>query len=136
MTTDAPERIWLRWDPGAAVTQGPLTTHPEYTEWVRADVYAGALAENERLRLGLECVYQYGFDTLMGPSQGVPDDRKWQRDGVMIMTRRARATLEGASQDEILAIRAEFAAPPPITWATDPDAIVEDDEPQIGRDYA
>ena len=23
-----------------------------------------------------------------------------------------------------------------INWATDPDAIVEDDEPQIGRDYA
>jgi hypothetical protein len=24
----------------------------------------------------------------------------------------------------------------PINWANDPDAIVEDDEPQIGRDYA
>lgn len=24
----------------------------------------------------------------------------------------------------------------PINWRDDPDAIVEDDEPQIGRDYA
>lgn len=24
----------------------------------------------------------------------------------------------------------------PINWVNDPDAIVEDDEPQIGRDYA
>jgi hypothetical protein len=28
------------------------------------------------------------------------------------------------------------AQPAPINWRDDPSAIVEDDEPQIGRDYA
>ena len=98
---------------------------------------AEAVAENERLRYGLECVYQYGSDTLVGPSQGAPDDRKWQRDGVLIMTRRARSTLEGDSAEEIVSIRADFAVPGvKINWSSDPDAIVEDDGPQIGRDYA
>jgi hypothetical protein len=34
----APERIALRWEPGAAVTNGPLMTHPDYTRYVREDV--------------------------------------------------------------------------------------------------
>jgi hypothetical protein len=101
----------------------------------RAERDAGR-AEIKRLRYGLECVHQYGADTLMGPSQGFSDDRKWQRDGVLIMTRRARATLEGASEEEIVCIRADFAEPEAkINWRDDQDAIVEDDEPQIGRDY-
>jgi hypothetical protein len=102
----------------------------------RAERDAGRV-EIKRLRYGLECVHQYGSDTLMGPSQGVPDDRKWQRDGVLVMTRRARATLEGASEEEIVGIRADLAVPEAkINWRDNPDAIVEDDEPQIGRDYA
>jgi hypothetical protein len=36
--TDIPERIALRWEPGAAVTNGPLMTHPDYTRYVREDV--------------------------------------------------------------------------------------------------
>ena len=32
--------------------------------------------------------------------------------------------------------RAEELSPTPINWRDDPDAIVEDDEPMIGRDYA
>jgi len=44
------------------------------------------------MRLALEAlegVYQYGSDTLSGPAKGQPDDRKWQRDGVLEMTNRA-----------------------------------------------
>jgi len=32
---DAPEKIWLRWEPGKAITQGPLTKHPDYTGYTR-----------------------------------------------------------------------------------------------------
>jgi len=42
--TDTPERIALRWEPGAAVTSGPLMEHPEYTRWVREDVAEAAVA--------------------------------------------------------------------------------------------
>ena len=41
-TKDAPERIALRWEPGAAVTNGPLMTHPDYTRYVREDVAQAA----------------------------------------------------------------------------------------------
>ena len=34
----APERIAIRWEPGADVTNGPLMTHPDYTRYVREDV--------------------------------------------------------------------------------------------------
>lgn len=48
--TDAPEKIWLKWEPGKAVTQGPLTEHPDYTAYTRTDValamVAAALREN------------------------------------------------------------------------------------------
>ena len=40
----APERIALRWEPGAAVTSGPLMQHPEYTPYTRADLAAEAEA--------------------------------------------------------------------------------------------
>jgi hypothetical protein len=36
--SDVPERIALRWVTGAAVLSGPLMTHPEYTQFVRADL--------------------------------------------------------------------------------------------------
>lgn len=48
----------------------------------------------------------------------------------------------GIWNEAAIATSAAFAALPdakgekPINWAKDPDAIVEDDEPQIGRDYA
>lgn len=37
---DAPEKIALRWELGAAVTNGPLMTHPDYTQFTRADLCA------------------------------------------------------------------------------------------------
>jgi len=52
--TDTPKRIALRWEPGAAVTSGPLMEHPEYTRWVREDVADAAVAaavQAERARL-------------------------------------------------------------------------------------
>lgn len=36
--TDAPKVIALRWQPGAAVTNGPLMDHPDYTRYVRQDM--------------------------------------------------------------------------------------------------
>ena len=48
--TDTPERIALRWQPGAAVTSGPLFDHPDYTRFVREDVAAAMVAaEREAL---------------------------------------------------------------------------------------
>ena len=42
----APDRIALRWELGAAVTSGPLMDHPDYTQYVRADLVRPApLAE-------------------------------------------------------------------------------------------
>lgn len=40
----------------------------------------------------LKSIAQYGADTLSGPVDG-PDDRKWQSDGVLEMTKRARAAI-------------------------------------------
>lgn len=34
----APDRIALRWEVGAAVTSGPLMDHPDYTQYIRADL--------------------------------------------------------------------------------------------------
>ena len=42
--TDTPERIALRWQPGAAATSGPLMDHPDYTQYIRADVVAAMVA--------------------------------------------------------------------------------------------
>lgn len=50
--TDAPERIALRWLPGAAVTDGPLMDHPDYTQYIRADVVAGMIAADREAWLG------------------------------------------------------------------------------------
>ena len=41
---DTPERIALRWQPGAAVTSGPLMDHPDFTQYIRADVAAAMVA--------------------------------------------------------------------------------------------
>jgi len=49
-------------------------------------------AENERLRDALESIRQYGSDTLSGRIDGT-DDRDWQRDAVLEMTKRARLAL-------------------------------------------
>jgi hypothetical protein len=46
--SEAPERIAMRWEPGAAVCAGPLMNHPDYTQWVRDDLYAAAIARAER----------------------------------------------------------------------------------------
>jgi hypothetical protein len=40
--SDAPERIALRWQPG--VTSALLMGHPDYTQYVRADVAAAMVA--------------------------------------------------------------------------------------------
>jgi hypothetical protein len=54
---DAPERIWLNWTPGAAVTSGPLTQHPDYTGYVRIDSASAS-------PLGAESMRQAAYDSL------------------------------------------------------------------------
>ena len=46
----------------------------------------------------LESIWVYGADTLSGPVRGQPDDRKFQRDGVAEMTKRARLGKEALRQ--------------------------------------
>ena len=46
----------------------------------------------ELLRYALESIATYGLDTLSGPTDEL-DDRTWQRNGVIEMTRRARKAL-------------------------------------------
>jgi hypothetical protein len=36
----------------------------------------------------------------------------------------------------VVALKGGDASPKPINWRDDPSAIVEDDDPQVGRDYA
>ena len=52
-----------------------------------------AEAKVARLLDAMKGVWQYGSDTLVGPSGGVKDDRNWQREGVVVMTSRAEAAL-------------------------------------------
>jgi len=75
---------------------GYLVTESEHRGCLRAALPApasGALIE------ALESIRQYGSDTLSGRSDGGPDDRKWQRDAVLEMARRASAAI-AASQAE------------------------------------
>ena len=58
---------------------------------ISAIVAKNASAE-ARLREALESIRQFGSDTLSGRTDG-PDDRKWQRDAVIEITRRARTAL-------------------------------------------
>ena len=58
-----------------------------------AEAYAGELEAKLAKAVGeLEAIEQYGSDTLSGRVDG-PDDRAWQRAGVLEMTIRARTTL-------------------------------------------
>lgn len=56
-----------------------------------------ARAEADALRDGLEAVYQYGSDTLRGPTGDTPDDRAWHRAAVLEMTNRASRTITTGS---------------------------------------
>ena len=75
----------------------------------------------QRLRCALESVWQYGNDTLRGPTID-PDDRKWHRTGVVEMTRRAREGLDATpfeSKDEVrLALKALVDGLDSTTWSS------------------
>jgi hypothetical protein len=58
---------------------------------------AASRAEVEGLRDGLSAVYQYGSDTLRGPTGETLDDRAWQRQAVLEMTNRASRTLDSGN---------------------------------------
>lgn len=51
------------------------------------------------LREALGAIGQYGSDTLSGPING-NDDRKWQRDAVLEMTKRAQQALAATQEGE------------------------------------
>lgn len=63
---------------------------------LRAELAAKS-KEVEALRDGLEAVYQYGSDTLRGPTGETLDDRAWQRQAVLEMTNRASRTIDSGS---------------------------------------
>lgn len=65
---------------------------------IGTQLYTAAQAEGRVSPLieALESIRQYGADTLSGRADGGVDDRKWQRDAVLEMTRRARIALETA----------------------------------------
>jgi len=69
--------------------------------WVYFDDHAAEIArlraEADALRHGLEAVYQFGSDTLRGPTGDTPDDRKWHRTAVLEMTNRASRTITTGS---------------------------------------
>jgi DICT domain-containing protein len=50
-------------------------------------------------RKALECVEQYGSDTLSGRADGI-DDREWQRGAVIEMRNRARDALLSLTDEE------------------------------------
>jgi hypothetical protein len=58
------------------------------------DDYAKLRERVRELDNAIDGIWQYGADTLSGRTDG-PDDRKWQRDAVLEMTRRARALKSG-----------------------------------------
>lgn len=62
----------------------------------------------------LESIWVYGADTLSGPARGQPDDRKFQRDGVAEMTKRARLGKEALRQAIEEAEKQE-----PVAWVQD-----------------
>ena len=87
-----------------------------------------------------ECFRQEGYGT--GSSYIIWPDKivgsTWNlygtRDGLFITDLKDDEAAKAAAQ-------ADYEAAPdqgerPINWRDDPDAVVEDDEPQIGRDYA
>ncbi|MBA1366795.1 hypothetical protein [Burkholderia gladioli] len=59
------------------------------------DANAKLIAAAPELVEALQAIAQYGSDTLSGRIDG-PDDREWQREAVLEMTRRARAALAKA----------------------------------------
>lgn len=91
---DMPTRVWLRvcgggtrfpGHQGYVTVTGDSIEEEGRTVYIRADI-AEAMAE------ALDSIRQYGSDTLSGRVDG-PDDRQWQRESVLEMTRRARAAL-------------------------------------------
>lgn len=61
---DAPEKIALRWELGAAVTNGPLMTHPDYTRFVSADLCADPALLAEAVE-----VLRYVIDNACGAAE-------------------------------------------------------------------
>lgn len=71
----------------------------------------------EQAIAALEGIQRYGLDTLSGRTDG-PDDRKWQRDGVNEMTKRARLGIA-----PLRAALAEPAPPADVPMLTDDEIL-------------
>jgi hypothetical protein len=95
--TGAPSEIWLVYgDLEEDTTHAEEERHGE-VHWCGdkqfpSDVRYVLAEEFDKLRDALESIRQYGSDTLSGRVDGT-DDRNWQRDGVLEMTKRARLAL-------------------------------------------
>jgi len=76
---------------GKHMMEEEIRRHTGNTEWFRGK-YKEAEADLAGTRMALESIRQYGADTLSGRIDG-SDDRSWQREAVLEMTRRAREEL-------------------------------------------
>lgn len=68
----APDRIALRWELGAAVTSGPLMDHPDYTQYIRADLISDPVTVHANMLRGTiakptveQIIHLYGRGTLL-----------------------------------------------------------------------
>ena len=73
------------------------TTRAREAELTKA--LAEVQADLERAREALDSIRIYGSDTLSGPMDA-PDNREYYREGVKVMTRRARAALAPEQKGE------------------------------------
>lgn len=94
---NAPERIWV--DIAEEYTRGAMIGNVYATDigdepYIHFDAHeaavAAARAEAAQLQDVLDAIYVYANDTLSGRTDG-PDDREWQRAGIVEIRNRARA---------------------------------------------
>ena len=87
-----------RWDFDASIDAMDEFDDGEYVLCSDHEAEVARLrAEVQGLRDGLEAIYQFGSDTLSGPTGDTPDDRQWHRTAVLEMTNRASRTADTGS---------------------------------------
>ena len=84
-------------------------------------------------------VYRAGFDDgkakLAEAEANINIKADWIEATINDMSANEEATQAAIHRAYQMGLDAALKEPKPINWRDDPDAIVEDDEPQIGRDY-
>jgi hypothetical protein len=99
--TDIPERVWLNWGRGLAVTQGPLASPPR-TEYVRKDVADDALeaerakarAEGDAMSEALAAIILMADQIGMAPATAERWAERIEEAARALIPQEARAALE------------------------------------------